>query len=95
MPIHLLCVMCQCKQCNIQFHPFNFRLVTPYSKLEIKVFSQNTFRADTLVGVSTIELHGILLENRGKCKLLNLINILYNVKRDFPFVNYCIDVNHL
>ena len=95
MPIHLLCVMCQCKQCNIQFHAFNFRLVTPYSKLEIKVFSQNTFRADTLVGVSTIELHGILLENRGKCKLLNLINILYNVKRDFPFVNYCIDVNHL
>lgn len=41
-------------------------LVTPYSKLEIKVYSSNTFRADTLIGGVAIELHGILLENRGK-----------------------------
>lgn len=41
-------------------------LVTPYSKLDIKVFSNNTFRAATLVGTASVELHGILLENRGK-----------------------------
>lgn len=41
-------------------------LVTPYSKIDIKVYSQNTFRADTLVGTASIELHGILVENRGK-----------------------------
>ncbi|XP_021379253.1 NEDD4-like E3 ubiquitin-protein ligase WWP1 isoform X2 [Mizuhopecten yessoensis] len=41
-------------------------LVTPYSKIEIKVFSQNTIRAPTLIGSNTIELHAILLENHGK-----------------------------
>lgn len=41
-------------------------LVTPYSKIEIKVYSQNTIRAPTLIGLNTIELHAILLENHGK-----------------------------
>lgn len=54
-----------------EIYIFIDRLVTPYSKLDIKVFSNNTFRAATLVGVASVELHGILLENRGKCKYTN------------------------
>ena len=47
---------------------FSFSLVTPYSVLEFKVYSQNTLRSNTLIGQYNLDLHKALEENRGKCK---------------------------
>lgn len=52
----------------ILFGLWIFRLVTPYSRLDVRVQSQNTIRAPTLLGQVSIELYNILLENQGKCK---------------------------
>lgn len=41
-------------------------LVTPYSMLEFKVYSQNTLRSNTLIGEYKLDLHKALEENRGK-----------------------------
>ncbi|KAK7114006.1 E3 ubiquitin-protein ligase Su(dx)-like isoform X2 [Littorina saxatilis] len=49
-------------------------LVTPYSKLELRVMSSNSIRTDTLLGQVTILLYSLLEENSGK---------LENLKRTF------------
>lgn len=41
-------------------------LVTPYSKLELRVLSSNSIRTDTLLGQVTIVLYTLLEENNGK-----------------------------
>ncbi|KAJ8313203.1 hypothetical protein KUTeg_009244 [Tegillarca granosa] len=49
-------------------------LVTPYSKIDIKIMSQNTIRAPSLLGQTVVELHvkkltktvEVSLENKGK-----------------------------
>ncbi|XP_076448930.1 NEDD4-like E3 ubiquitin-protein ligase WWP2 [Babylonia areolata] len=41
-------------------------LVTPYSKLELRVLSSNSIRTDSLVGQVTIILYSLLEENNGK-----------------------------
>ncbi|XP_022340734.2 E3 ubiquitin-protein ligase Su(dx)-like isoform X2 [Crassostrea virginica] len=46
-------------------------LVTPYSKLDIRVQSQNTIRAPSLLGQVSVELYNILLENHGKLNNLS------------------------
>lgn len=46
-------------------------LVTPYSKIELKVFSRKALRSDVLIGQCLIDLHSILEENRGKLSSVN------------------------
>ncbi|XP_071091947.1 E3 ubiquitin-protein ligase Su(dx)-like [Haliotis cracherodii] len=41
-------------------------LVTPYSKLDFRVLSQNSIRTDTLLGQTVVDLHALLEENHGK-----------------------------
>ncbi|KAL4234805.1 WW domain containing E3 ubiquitin protein ligase 1 [Mactra antiquata] len=41
-------------------------LVTPYSKLDFKVYSQKALRGNTVIGHSVLDLYGVLEENRGK-----------------------------
>lgn len=54
-------------------------LVTPYSRLDVRVQSQNTIRAPTLLGQVSIELYNILLENQGK---LNDLTKSFEIKLD-------------
>ena len=49
------------------------RLVTPYSKLELRVLSSNSIRTDTLLGQVTIILYSLLEETNGKCKSVVLV----------------------
>lgn len=46
-------------------------LVTPYSKLEFKIYSQKTLRSNLLIGQTSLDLHGVLEENRGKLTDVN------------------------
>ncbi|KAK7504720.1 hypothetical protein BaRGS_00004206 [Batillaria attramentaria] len=41
-------------------------LVTPYSKLDVKVLGSNSIRTDTLLGQASIPLYPLLEENQGK-----------------------------
>ena len=59
--------LCKFKQVET-FCDFVFRLVTPYSKLEFKVFSAKALRSNILIGHHVMDLHPVLEENRGKCK---------------------------
>ncbi|BFZ13158.1 hypothetical protein BsWGS_16197 [Bradybaena similaris] len=43
-------------------------LVTPYSKLDLKVLSSNSLRTDTIIGHSVIELYQLLEKENGKLK---------------------------
>lgn len=49
-------------------------LVTPYSKLDMKVLSSNSIRTDTIIGQAELHLHPLLEKEGGKLKNLN-----YNV----------------
>ena len=50
------------------------RLVTPYSKLGIKVLNKNTLRSDTVLGQCSVDLFKELTNANGKCKYDPLSN---------------------
>ncbi|XP_061162801.1 E3 ubiquitin-protein ligase Su(dx)-like [Saccostrea echinata] len=54
-------------------------LVTPYSRLDVRVQSQNTIRAPSLLGQASIELYNMLLEAQGK---LSNITKSFEIKLD-------------
>ncbi|KAK3772899.1 hypothetical protein RRG08_024084 [Elysia crispata] len=43
-------------------------LVTPYSKLDLKVLSSNSIRTDTVIGHTVLDLHSLLEKQNGKLK---------------------------
>lgn len=43
-------------------------LVTPYSKLDLKVLSSNSIRTDTVIGHAVLDLHSLLEKQNGKLK---------------------------
>ncbi|XP_059140326.1 E3 ubiquitin-protein ligase Su(dx)-like [Physella acuta] len=43
-------------------------LVTPYSKIELKVLSSNSIRTDTVLGRALVDLHTLLEKENGKLK---------------------------
>ncbi|XP_005105292.1 E3 ubiquitin-protein ligase Su(dx) [Aplysia californica] len=46
-------------------------LVTPYSKLDLKVLSSNSIRTDTIIGQAVLDLHPLLDKENGKFKNLS------------------------
>ncbi|GFR94962.1 NEDD4-like E3 ubiquitin-protein ligase WWP1 [Elysia marginata] len=46
-------------------------LVTPYSKLDLKVLSSNSIRTDTVIGHAVLDLHSLLEKQNGKLKNFN------------------------
>lgn len=55
---------------------FFYSLVTPYSKLDLKVLSSNSIRTDSIIGRVTVDLYPLLEKENGKCKC---IYFLFNV----------------
>lgn len=47
---------------------FYSSLVTPYSKIEFKVFDYKQLRANILLGQTTVDLYKLLKEHNGTCK---------------------------
>lgn len=56
------------KKCpnNAQF--FLFRIVTPVSKLNFRVWSHQTLKSDVLLGSAALDIHETLKSNSMKCK---------------------------
>ena len=44
------------------------RLVTPYSKLDFRVLNHYQFKADAVLGQTTVDLNSLLHKHEGKCK---------------------------
>ena len=46
--------------------------VTPYSKMLFRLFDHSSFKRDALVAEANLELYPILLQNNGKCQMLQV-----------------------
>ena len=44
--------------------------VTPYSKMQFRLFDHSSFKRDTLVAEANLDLYPLLIQNNGKCQML-------------------------
>lgn len=56
------------KKCHYNAQLFLFRIVTPVSKLNFRVWSHQTLKSDVLLGSAALDIHETLKSNSMKCK---------------------------
>ena len=54
--------------------------ITPYSKLNFKLWDHSSFKRDQLVAEGDLDMHPVLVQNRGRCKDLTVSLDLYTLQ---------------
>ncbi|XP_060561739.1 NEDD4-like E3 ubiquitin-protein ligase WWP1 [Ruditapes philippinarum] len=67
-------------------------LVTPYTKLDFKVYCRKSLRADVVIGQCVVDLHSVLTENNGKLSnTVKKVDISVEGKGKTGVLTVCLD----